>query len=108
MVTQVVDFSSFTNAAGDVVQVIEVPANTLCLYAGMDVLTADGAGNSGTLSLGDGADVDRYVAASTATAGMEAPEREQVTVQWELHLSVMVYMLLLTLSTSSSNRCSGL
>ena len=71
MVTQVVDFSSFTNAAGDVVQVIEVPANTLCLYAGMDVLTADGAGNSGTLSLGDGADVDRYVAASTATAGME-------------------------------------
>ena len=71
MVTQVVDFSSFTNAAGDVVQVIEVPANTLCLYAGLDVLTADGAGNSGTLSLGDGADVDRYVAASTATAGME-------------------------------------
>ena len=71
MVTQVVDFSSFTNAAGDVVQVIEVPANTLCLYAGMDVLTADGAGNSGTLSLGDGADVDRYVSASTATAGME-------------------------------------
>ena len=71
MVTQVVDFSSFTNASGDVVQVIEVPANTLCLYAGLDVLTADGAGNSGTLSLGDGADVDRYVSASTATAGME-------------------------------------
>ena len=70
-VTQVVDFSSFTNASGDVVQVIEVPANTLCLYAGLDVLTADGAGNSGTLSLGDGADVDRYISASTATAGME-------------------------------------
>ena len=98
MVTQVVDFSSFTNAAGDVVQVIEVPANTLCLYAGLDVLTADGAGNSGTLSLGDGADVDRYVAASTATAGMEVTEREQVTAKWELHLSVMVYTLLLTLS----------
>ena len=71
MVTQVVDFSSFTNASGDVVQVIEVPANTLCLYAGLDVLTADGAGNSGTLALGDGADVDRYVSASTATAGIE-------------------------------------
>ena len=71
MVTQVVDFSSFTNAAGDVVQVIEVPANTLCLYAGLDVLTADGAGNSGTLSLGDGADVDAFVSASTATAGLE-------------------------------------
>ena len=71
MVTQVVDFSAFTNASGDVVQVIEVPANTLCLYAGLDVLTADGAGNSGTLALGDGADVDRYVSASTATAGIE-------------------------------------
>ena len=71
MVTQVVDFSSFTNASGDVVQVIEVPANTLCLYAGMDVLTADGAGNSGTLSLGDGADVDAFVTASTPTAGLE-------------------------------------
>ena len=70
-VSQVVDFSQFTNANGDVIQVIEVPANTLCLYAGLDVLTADGAGNSGTLSLGDGADVDRYVSASTATAGME-------------------------------------
>ena len=28
-------------------------------------------GNSGTLSLGDGADVDAFVTASTATAGME-------------------------------------
>ena len=71
MVSQVVDFSSFTNASGDVVQVIEVPANTLCLYAGLDVLTADGAGNSGTLSLGDGADVDAFVTASTPTAGLE-------------------------------------
>ena len=71
MVSQIVDFSQFTNASGDVVQVIEVPANTLCLYAGLDVLTADGAGNSGTLSLGDGADVDAFVSASTATAGME-------------------------------------
>ena len=71
MVSQIVDFSQFTNASGDVIQVIEVPANTLCLYAGIDVLTADGAGNSGTLSLGDGADVDRYVTASTPTAGME-------------------------------------
>ena len=71
MVSQVVDFSTFTNASGDVIQVIEVPANTLCLYAGMDVLTADGAGNSGTLSLGDGADVDAFVSASTPTAGLE-------------------------------------
>ena len=71
VLSQVVDFSSTTNATGDVFQVLSCPANTLVLYAGLDILTADSAGNSGTLSLGDGADVDCFVAASTATAGME-------------------------------------
>ena len=50
---------------------IELPANSLVLYAGLDILTADSSGNSNALSLGDGADVDRYVAASTPTAGIE-------------------------------------
>ena len=69
--SEIVDFSEFTTAGTDVIQVIELPANSLVLYAGMDVLTADGSGNSNALSLGDGADVDRWVAASTPTAGME-------------------------------------
>ena len=69
--SEIVDFSEFTTAGTDVVQVIELPANSLVLYAGMDVLTADGSGNSNALSLGDGADVDRWVAASTPTAGIE-------------------------------------
>ena len=69
--SEIVDFSEFTTAGTDVVEVIELPANSLVLYAGYDVLTADSAGNSGTLSLGDQADVDRWVAASTATAGIE-------------------------------------
>ena len=71
VISQVVDFSSTTNVANDVFQVLSLPANTLVLYAGLDILTADSAGNSGTLSLGDGADVDCFVAASTATAGIE-------------------------------------
>ena len=71
VISEIVDFSEFTISTNDVMQVIELPANSLVLYAGLDVLTADSAGNSGTLSLGDGADVDRYVAASTATAGIE-------------------------------------
>ena len=71
VLSQVVDFSSTTNATGDVFEVLSMPANTLCLYAGLDILTADSAGNSGTLSLGDGADVDCFVSASTATAGIE-------------------------------------
>ena len=71
VISQVVDFSSTTNATNDVFQVLSMPANTLVLYAGLDILTADSAGNSGTLSLGDGDDVDCFVAASTATAGIE-------------------------------------
>jgi len=71
VISEIVDFSEFTISTNDVIQVIELPANSLVLYAGLDVLTADSAGNSGTLSLGDGAGVDRYVAASTATAGIE-------------------------------------
>ena len=69
--SEIVDFGEFTTAGTDVIQVIELPANSLVLYAGMDVLTADGSGNSNALSLGDGADVDRWVAASTPTAGIE-------------------------------------
>ena len=71
VLSQVVDFSSTTNATGDVFEVLSCPANTLVLYAGLDILTADSAGNSGTLSLGDGDDVDCFVSASTATAGIE-------------------------------------
>ena len=69
--SEIVDFSEFTTAGTDVIQVIELPANSLVLYAGMDVLTADGSGNSNALSLGDGADVDRWISASTPTAGIE-------------------------------------
>ena len=69
--SEIVDFDEFTITAGDTVQVIELPANSLVLYAGMDVLSATSSG-SGTLALGDGDDPDRYVSASTAGAGMEA------------------------------------
>ena len=69
--SEIVDFSEFTITAGDTVQVIELPANSLVLYAGMDVLSATSSG-SGTLALGDDADPDRYISASTAAAGMEA------------------------------------
>ena len=62
----VVDFSSTTNAAGDVFECIEVPANSYVVTAGVDIITV-GTG-SGTISLGDGADVDRYVAAVVMTA----------------------------------------
>jgi len=66
--SEVVDFSSTTNAAADTFDVIGIPANTMVLAAGVDVLTADTAGNSGTIALGDSADADQYVAAATVAA----------------------------------------
>ena len=39
--SEVVDFSSTTNAATDTFDVIAIPANTMVLAAGVDVLTAD-------------------------------------------------------------------
>ena len=61
----VVDFSSTVPAANDVFECIELPANTWVAAAGIEVMTADTAGNSGTVALGDGVDPDRYVSAVT-------------------------------------------
>jgi len=68
VISDVVDFSSTTNAATDTFDVLPLPANSLVLAAGCDVLTADGAGNSGTISVGDSVDGDQYVAAATVAA----------------------------------------
>ena len=70
-VSVVVDFSSTTNVANDVFECITLPANTYVVTAGIDIITADTAGNSGTIALGDGADVDRYIStAATTSAGL--------------------------------------
>lgn len=68
VITDVVDFSSTTNAASDTFDVLPVPANSLVLAAGVDVLTADSAGNSGTIAVGDSVDADQYAAAATVAA----------------------------------------
>ena len=53
------DFSLFDPAANDVVQMLNVPAETLVINAGIEVLTA--SPSSVTLDVGDGGDVDRYI-----------------------------------------------
>jgi hypothetical protein len=68
ILSDVVDFSSTTNAASDTFDVIGIPANTLVITAGCDVLTADSAGNSGTIAIGDSASGTYYVAAATVAA----------------------------------------
>ena len=64
--SEVVDFSSTTNAATDTFDIIGIPANTVVLAAGFDVLSA-GTG-TGTIALGDSVDGDQYVAAVAPTS----------------------------------------
>ena len=68
VISDVVDFSSTTNASADTFDVLPVPANSLVLAAGVDVMTADTAGNSGTIAVGDSVDADQYAASATVAA----------------------------------------
>ena len=92
-VSVVVDFSSTTNVANDVFECITLPANTFVVTAGIDIITADTAGNSGTLGLGDGADVDRYIStAATTTAGtMTIRERAGTGVMGTTSIAYGIY-----------------
>ena len=61
----VIDGTSTALTNGDVYQAINLPANSIVVSAGIDVITA-GTG-TGTLALGDGSVT--YVAAATQSAG---------------------------------------
>ena len=61
----VIDGTSTALTNGDVYQAINLPANSIVMSAGIDVITA-GTG-TGTLALGDGSVT--YVAAATQSAG---------------------------------------
>jgi len=62
IMSEVIDFTATTTAnSGDTFDAIGIPANTLVMSAGVDVLVADTAGNSGTIAIGDSGDPDQYV-----------------------------------------------
>ena len=67
LVENTVDMSAFdpTNSPADTVQMINVPAETFVLSAGMEVITA--SSSSVTWTLGDGIDPNRYVTTSEGT-----------------------------------------
>ena len=58
-VENTLDLSLFDPVANDIVQILNVPAETFVINAGIEVLTASASGV--TLDLGDGGDVDRFV-----------------------------------------------
>ena len=59
LVENTIDFTPFDPAANDIVQAIDVPAESIVMNAGLEVLTA--SPSSVTLDLGDANDVDKYV-----------------------------------------------
>ena len=58
-VENTIDNSLFDPAANDVVQCLNIPAETFVINAGIEVLTA--TSSSVTLDVGDGGDVDRFI-----------------------------------------------
>jgi len=65
LLEEIIDYGTQAAAATDVIQAIQIPAQSIVMAAGIEVITADAAGNSGTLALGDGSVT--YVAASAPT-----------------------------------------
>ena len=59
LVENTIDFTPFDPAANDIVQAIDVPAESIVMNAGLEVLTASSSGV--TLDMGDGDTVDIYV-----------------------------------------------
>ena len=69
MVEKVIDFARFNSDAGtangDVLQVIDIPAGTIVLEAGLQVLTDLTEGGSTTYALQTGATANKWVTAAT-------------------------------------------
>ena len=55
----ILDFSTTNLAAADTIDVIKVPANTIVLCAGIEVITA--GSNAGTIDMGDADAADTWV-----------------------------------------------
>ena len=71
--------SSSGTANGDVVNALDIPAETLIMEAGIEVITA--CSGSVTLDLGiTGGDVDRYVDGDTNATGFSAPTATARTI----------------------------
>ena len=77
LVENTVDFSVFDPAANDIVQMIDVPAESIVINAGLEVLTV--SPSSVTLDMGDANDVDSYVDGYDSTSAGYAGLVENVS-----------------------------
>ena len=77
LVENTVEFSVFDPAANDIVQMIDVPAESIVINAGLEVLTV--SPSSVTLDMGDANDVDSYVDGYDSTSAGYAGLVENVS-----------------------------
>ena len=75
---EIIDFAEVagdvTIGTSDTVQVLKVPSNSFVSSCGYQILTAETVNTSTQVALGDGGDIDRWVAATTiSTAAFSAP-----------------------------------
>ena len=71
--------SSSGTADGDIVQCLDIPAETLIMEAGVEVITA--LSSSATIDLGiTGGDIDRYADGDTNATGFSAPTATARTI----------------------------
>ena len=94
---QVIDFTKFTVAAGDVVNVFSFPAGTMLLGTGYEILTV-GTG-SGTLELGDGGAPNRFV----DTVNQQAAGQKTALIAAMPHFYASADTLDLTVATATVN-----
>ena len=83
LVENTIDVSAVNSSAGttngDILQALDIPAETLIMEAGIEVITA--CSGSVTLDLGiTGGDVDRYVDGDTNATGFSAPTATARTI----------------------------
>ena len=73
VISKVVDFAvvagDLTIGTSDVVEVLPIPADTMVLAAGFEVINNESTNTTGTLALGDGDSTARYVAAVAPVSG---------------------------------------
>ena len=83
LVENTIDVSAINSSSGtsngDVINALDIPAETLIMEAGIEVITA--LSSSATMDLGiTGGDVDRYVDGDTNATGFSAPTATARTI----------------------------
>lgn len=89
-------------ATGDVIQTIDIPANTLVMGAFLEVITADG-GTAAPADLGHGGDPNQWVAAAALTTAGVKPVVPGTHQNWVFGTADTIDMVLGTLTAAGDD-----